>query len=454
MSIAMYLSQDIGFLFVWRVRNMQLSVSVLTFGAIQMFLLIASVYMTVFLRMSYSVRLSRVSILMPALQVLNLIVLHRHVVGISGSFGLLITVQVIFASLLVVSLVWLLQKIQESRRKLRASRSIREAIDYLPGGICFSSSNGNPILTNRTMNELVYLLTGNTIINAQTTWEKLQQFDSRNGCEKLDKPWLNLTDSDEGTDEYMFFSLPDSKIWRLHKEDLRDNVSHYIQMGATDISYLYQFSKKLYENNQRLAAQYERQQNLLANIVEINHEKEILAMKMRIHDDLGRSIITTKQHLSNETLPANAHHLAEIWSSTVQNLSDFTQTQVNAEISPELELQKAADMIGCRINFIGIHPSVRKTELLFFAAVREALTNAVRHANADCLNVVTSLTDSGYHVEISDNGTVPVSSVEEGGGLSNLRKRLEQEGATLEVRCADSVTLIIELPADKKEISQ
>ena len=93
------------FLSVWRVRNMQLSVSVLTFGAIQTLLLIAAVYMTVFLRMSYSVRLSRVSILMPVLQVLNLIVLHRHVVGISGSVGLLITVQVVFTSLLIISLV-------------------------------------------------------------------------------------------------------------------------------------------------------------------------------------------------------------------------------------------------------------------------------------------------------------------------------------------------------------
>ena len=196
----------------------------------------------------------------------------------------------------------------------------------------------------------------------------------------------------------------------------------------------------------------ERQQKLLESIVEINHEKEILSMKMKIHDDLGRSALMTKKHLSNGTVSENAPYLAEIWDNTVRGLSDFTQINADAGDSPETELQAAADMIGCSINFYGDRPASRKTAILFFAVVREALTNAVRHANADCLNVSTTPTERGYHVEISDNGTAQISSVAEGGGLSNLRRRLEVEGAMMEVKCVGGVVLIIELPDGEKEI--
>lgn len=115
-------------------------------------------------------------------------------------------------------------------------------------------------------------------------------------------------------------------------------------------------------------------------------------------------------------------------------------------------MQRAAEMIGCRIDFHGERPVHRKTALLFYAMVREALTNAVMHANADRLSVTISPAGRGYHVEILDNGNLQVSGLTEGSGLSNLRKRLEREGATLEIRCGDRVILIAELPAEGKSI--
>ena len=55
------------------------------------------------------------------------------------------------------------------------------------------------------------------------------------------------------------------------------------------------------------------------------------------------------------------------------------------------------------------------------------------------------------HIEISDNGSVSVSSITEGNGLSALRQRLEQEGASLKVLCDNSVSLIIDIPFDLDE---
>ena len=46
---------------------------------------------------------------------------------------------------------------------------------------------------------------------------------------------------------------------------------------------------------------------------------------------------------------------------------------------------------------------------LLYAAIREGLTNAVRHADATELTVKIDPNGLRYHIEISDYGGVPVS---------------------------------------------
>ena len=435
--------------------TMQSITGVLVFGALQLLFLIIYIYLIAFMQMYYKVRVSGADALLILLQLLNMILLPRYVIGYdgfflaaAGSYNLLFAAQVAFISVLLFRLICLFQKALKYHRELLKPQSIRETIDFLPGGISFSTPDGRPILTNHRMNELIYKLTGHTMVNTRSAWVELQQLDSANGCVKLKDPWISLCYEGEISDESVFFLFTDGSIWMFRKEELTDQIPHSTQLAAADISDLYKYSKKLYQNNQRLAKQHERQQNILANIIQINREKEILSTKMRIHDDLGRSILTTKQYLSNHTIAANTPYLMEIWNNTIRNLVDFTRIYTDTEISPEIELQKAADMIGCHIDFRGDRPNDRKTGLLLYATVREALTNAVMHANASRLNVIIEPDPFGYHVEISDNGIIPVAGIVEGNGLGNLRKRLEQEGATLEIKCTDGVVLIVDLPAE------
>ena len=72
----------------------------------------------------------------------------------------------------------------------------------------------------------------------------------------------------------------------------------------------------------------------------------------------------------------------------------------------------------------------------------------MRHADATVLTVKIEQDEKSYHIEISDNGSVSVSSITEGNGLSALRQRLEQEGASLKVLCDKSVSLIVDIPFD------
>lgn len=424
--------------------------ALLTAGALQLLALVAAVYLLAYLWMVYGSKASGLDVLLLALQALNLVVLLQWIVRGAGHRQLLLVAQGGFVLLQLARFLYLIRKIRAQRELLLFPQSIRETVDHLPGGLCFSTVGGKPILTNHLMNRLAYQLTGSTILNAQTTWEALCGLEQANRCTRLRDPWLKSEPSEGAAEAPLYFSLPDGRVWQFRREALTDRAPHYLQLEATDISELYRYSRELYDTNRRLTQQHRRQRSLLESIVDINHEREILSMKMRIHDALGRSILSTKQHLFQQTLECNLPQVTEIWSSTLRNLEDVTRMDTEADSSPEVELQKAADMIGCRIVFEGERPAGRRAALLLYAAVREALTNAVLHAKADQLLVRISPAGSGVYVEISDNGTARPSSLVEGGGLSNLRRRLEQEGATLHIRCQEGVVLAIELPDEEE----
>lgn len=328
------------------------------------------------------------------------------------------------------------------KRADRIPQGIRQAMDSCPGGLCFSMPDGRPILVNRQMNRLSALLTGHTVLDAEALWAELRALPA--GV-RLAQPWA---DADEGA-ELLGFALPDGSIWQLRRDVLRDGEQSYVQLEAADITELCVLRQELSENNRRLQALQTRQRALLADIVQINREKELVSIKMRVHDELGQCLLATTNALRGGTLGRDGNSLAKSWDDAIRALSNIPLEEP-AELPQEAELLRVAAMIGCRIEFRGERPTDRNAARLLYAAAREALTNAVRHAGADTLTVAVTRTAAGWHAEISDNGGAGVRSVTEGDGLRNLRRRLEQEGASLQIVCRDGVVLLLELPGGEK----
>ena len=67
------------------------------------------------------------------------------------------------------------------------------------------------------------------------------------------------------------------------------------------------------------------------------------------------------------------------------------------------------------------------------AVVREALSNAIRHAEAASLSVSVALLDQRLTVTVEDDGRGLPPVLERQSGLHNLRTRAEAHGGTLEV---------------------
>lgn len=335
-------------------------------------------------------------------------------------------------------------------KKNTSAKMIKKAIDSYPGGICFSALDGRVILVNEKMNQLVLELTGHTILNEKAAWEELTNFANNGKAEKLTQSWLPKDTNNENgsTHQQLFFRFSDSLVWRF---ELRFLDSNTVQIEAAEITELYRISEELYENTIRLREMQKRQKALLDSIVEVNLNKEILTAKMHIHDELGHCLLATTKAITEDSLAENADVLRKSWNSTIHDFSNISTVWMAPDSSLQSELMQVAELIGCKVIFHGKQPKSRKALQLLYAAIREALTNAVRHADATELTVKIEQRKECYHIEISNNGNVSVSSITEGNGLSALRQRLEQEGASLKVLCENSVSLIVDIPFDFDE---
>ena len=160
------------------------------------------------------------------------------------------------------------------------NRSVKEAFDHLPSGVCFFNRNGTLTLCNHRMYRVFFDLTGKDL---QSLPELQELLESRTDGSRRD------------TDVFL---LDDGRAWRFAQEQIttRDGSS-YTQVTASDVTELYFRQKELEEDNRKLKEDAERIRRLSASIISLIREEEILSMKMRVHDDIGRSVIATRQFL-------------------------------------------------------------------------------------------------------------------------------------------------------------
>lgn len=70
-------------------------------------------------------------------------------------------------------------------------------------------------------------------------------------------------------------------------------------------------------------------------------------------------------------------------------------------------------------------PIPRKVKYCFIATVKEAMSNIVKHSNADKIEVIFREHPAFYQLSIEDNGTNIRKNAESGIGLVNMRERVE-----------------------------
>jgi signal transduction histidine kinase len=89
----------------------------------------------------------------------------------------------------------------------------------------------------------------------------------------------------------------------------------------------------------------------------------------------------------------------------------------------------------------------RPVQQLCFQVVREAISNAIRHARAKSVQVTIERIDTAARVSVSDDGAGIGTDQNEGAGLAGMRERLELMGGRLSVESRTGrTTVVAEIP--------
>lgn len=317
------------------------------------------------------------------------------------------------------------------RRKHSLSReSIKEGGDNLPDGFCFFDEHGTVRLINRKMLSIGIMLFGNEI---QT-------------LDELHTALVNPPDDVECLDKAIsLYRFPDGTVRRFTERIITDlDEKQVTEVIATDVTELYAKQTELNRENERLADANRKMKWILDNMVDIVREEEILSMKIRVHDDIGHSILSARKALLQQQDIALIRENAVLWERAV----DLLYRANNMPPLPDEweTVQTRAGELGVKIEVDGELPENKLLQHLLIIAVRECVTNCVRHAGGSRVYVALTSDREEIVCVITNNGRVPEREIVEGGGLSSLRRRIERKGGRMKLQGSPCFALTVILP--------
>lgn len=329
--------------------------------------------------------------------------------------------------------VWSL--LNETRnRKTLGNESIKEAFDNLPMGVCFFNEAGLPVLCNRAMHRFSFNVSGKDVQYITDLNDVVApEFVPIEGVVRDGK----------------IFTVSDNKAWQIERRSVSDEMGTiYTQFIASDVSDLQRNRVELTLENDQLRKTQAELKRLSANVVTVTREEEILNAKMRVHDEMGRCLLEARKYLleDKESIPRSMVHS---WHRAVSMLKYNNEPTDDDMLS---QIRQTCDSIGLMLVQSGALPSDEATAYLLTCAVRECVTNAVRHAGADKLYVSFSETQAFATVNVTNNGVRPDREIVEGGGLSTLRRRIERIGGTMNVQSNPMFKLTVTVPKGKEGI--
>ncbi len=375
--------------------------------------------------------------------------------------------------------VFSLLGIIQIRRTRITTLSVKESAEILPCGLCYYWTGGFPKLTNRVMEEISYAVRGLSLQNGELLWQALTAPEPEpepadgdgtetDGSAKPRPSAVFLRRGDEPV-----IRLADGRVYAFRRRTLSFEGKLLYEIVASDMTEEYDRADALREKRERAEDTKKRLRALGRVIAELTVEKEVLGMKIRIHDNLNRALLTVKRALarpapetvalgtdpangletagsetaSPETAPEGPENeavsarleAARLWREKILSLDYLTQSEDNDDYN---ELIRSALVLGAKIEILGALPSAPPYREIGALALEIGLSNMLKHTDGEVLTV--DCTTSGKMI-LTNDGTPPSGPIVEGGGLGNLRRRVEGEGGTMTVESAPRFKLTIEM---------
>ena len=328
-------------------------------------------------------------------------------------------------------MIWDIAGLCRLRRQALGRDSIKQALDMLPSGICYFAPSGRVKLCNRQMNSLFHTISQGDLQTLAELQDALSDCDACSGVIRLS--WERQT--------YLF---PDGKAWRYRQSEVKaSDGATYTEAVFSDITELYNKNLELKAQIKQLNAISRELKWLSDNALILTREKEVLSAKTKLHDDMGAGLIAIRHilHRNRTEEEANAMDLFRQAVSAIKY--DNAYPRGRSELDRFLH---DAEAIGIKVNLSGDLPEQEELRHVMILAMRECLTNSVRHAGATTIHITAEKKGDSVSVKITNDGRSPETEVVPKGGLHNLYRHIIDLGGTMEIQSKPSFALTVVLP--------
>lgn len=310
--------------------------------------------------------------------------------------------------------------------------SMKEAFDSFPEPLAIGAHNGRIDLMNSSMRTM------NVEMNLPN--DKMESF--RNGLyEKAEKQ--------EGTDGVYALSRGDT-VYQLKEQSFKAPTKTYDLLMLRDISDEADLIEMLTQKNEELAESNQQLEAILEQIGTITTEREKTRLRNRIHDVMGQRLSIL--HLYMQQLDEDrekAPPLSEI-TQLLDSMFEDLKASANTEVPVTVDsIRDTAALVDVSFTLKGDLPKDPKLNRLFLNVLREAVTNAIRHAQAKKISAVAKEDDMAYRLTVKNDGRPAKFPLREGEGLKGMRFQVEEAGGTLTIEEKGPFELVVEVPKEE-----
>ena len=191
---------------------------------------------------------------------------------------------------------------------------------------------------------------------------------------------------------------------------------------AFDITEEYCLKKELDEQNEKIKLNNTELVTSIENIEKLEKEKNLLKIKNKYHDLLGQNLSVLQQYLNREEIKQeNFDEIKFMIKKMFIDIEDTEDSNTNLQ-----NLIKIHQNNGTNIIIKGKLPENEKKAKVFFEIIREATTNAIKHAGSSKIFVEIKETLEKTNMVITNDGKKPNEFITENEGIKGMRRKVEE----------------------------
>ena len=273
--------------------------------------------------------------------------------------------------------------------------SVKNGIDLSDTGIMFLDDNGDIVLMNNLMSDILKDL------NIKKDY-----------IDNLIKKCTENVDND-------YILKCNNRVYLL-------KIFYDKEVSLIDITKLYKLQEQAKLQNKNIKANNEKLLDTINNIEKIEKTKNLLKIKNEYHDIIGHRLAFLTKYLEQDNKD----------TKSILFLIDSIYEDCDSKLSSNEKLNnlvKIYQVIGINIIIKGKLPIDEKIANIFFEIIREAVTNAIIHADSKNIKIIIAQYLDRIEMIITNDGKKPSSIIYENDGIKGMRRKLSFINGSLNI---------------------